>query len=130
MKHLIYAEKSTGWVGAFIDLEHGKLTADDYADLYRQFAVAAKLRSPDGVCLDTLYRDQQRNGVYWSEWLGQQGMNFCLFALPDTKEGALTSLRSHLRKNRDVANISSVRIRRLIEFKPHAPPFQSKEAFR
>lgn len=116
MSSLIYAEKSAGWVGAIIELDHGKLTSDDYVVLYRRFAAALKLKDHLGVCLDTLYNDQQRDGIWWSEWIGQQGMNFCLFALPDTKPATVAGVRRHLRATRDVASMTSVRIREMVEF--------------
>jgi hypothetical protein len=118
MRSLIYAHKPAGWVGAVIELDHGKITSDDYVVIYRQFAARIKLKSHFDVCLDTLYNDQQRNRIWWSERLGQQGATFCLFVLPDIDPAAVARVRAHLRANRDVVAISSIRIKELIEFEP------------
>lgn len=114
-RELIFARKGNSWIGAIVFLDHGQLTSEDYASLYKQFADQQRL-NPADVSLETLHSDQSRGHIYWTESVALGGCRFTLLALPMATESQIAELRTEIKRARDVVSLTTIRIRLLVLF--------------
>jgi hypothetical protein len=107
----------TTHIGALIKLDHSRMTGNDWSLLFSQFAdrMPASVTRYD-VSEMPLDPNYCHNGVYWDESFSREGVRIALLKLPDITDTMLASVKSKLRRERDVTGFSVVRIDKLIEF--------------
>lgn len=102
--------------GAFIRLQHGEMSPEDYTALYESYGRQVGVRDPFAVSLLSVRSSAKHSGLLWTEGLSRDGAVFVIVTLPGTPLKAITKLRNHLKASRDVAGMSTYRIDNLIEF--------------
>lgn len=118
--HLMVA----GDTGALVDIPRG-YSSEQWEDLQKRFVHAVyprtRQRGDWALWLNGTYRlwpDQRKYNIHWCEELaGPRGMSFVLLALPDNTTAEIQNVKQHLRSNRDVVSISTVRVSKLIDIK-------------
>ncbi len=119
--HLLVA----GVTGARVNIPRG-YTSEQWEDLQKRFVNMVYPRTSQrkdwALWLNgsyALYEDQQRYGVYWHEELaGPRGMSFTLLIMPEIEEEAVKRVKDHLRSQRDVVSMSTIRLRRMRQIDP------------
>ena len=114
-RELIFARKGSSWIGAVLQLDPGKMAAEDYGRLYEQFASQYRIR-PVNVSLETLYPDQCHGQIYWTESVALGGCRFTLLVLPNATDAEVADLKAKLQRTRDVVSLTTIRIRLLVQF--------------
>ena len=88
-------------------------TAAQWGTIQDEFAKAC---SPRGSCVEVssirLRWSQYRDGVFWEEWLaGSFGMSFRFYPFAHVTKNKLQSVRSSIRRDRDVVHMSTHQIK-------------------
>ena len=113
---LLFAKRCDGGVAWIVDVGHGDMTPEDYTKLYARFCRLANIDTRRSVIeMHTLYPDQHRWGVWWSEHQQPNGCGFTLIVEPRTAHASYAHVKRELRNQRDVTSFKTLRVTKLLE---------------
>lgn len=111
---LLFTERSGTGIAWILEVDHGEMNPDSYHQLYAEFGRRLGFQ-PKFIEMHTLYPDQHRWGVWWSEHLCPDGCRFTLIVEPRTAHASYAHVKRELRNQRDVKSFKTLRVFKLLE---------------
>ncbi len=113
---LMFTEHAGKGIAAKVDIDHGRMTVDDYPRLYAEFTRACGCKALAFIHMNSLYHDQVKDDVWWSTDLCPDGARFTLMVEPHVSREDYLGVRRFLQQRFDVKSFKTLRIDRWVQF--------------